>query len=605
MPTFFQSDRCKRPLAAPLLACLALVLALGAPRSFAAGDPPGAAALEGHPGNAPGLSQEGHPGNPPGATEQELRLGERIYREGVLPSGGHLRVSVKGEQAVPGLTFTCASCHLRSGLGAFDEGVYTPAINGEKLFKPLPRIYKGIESTDSPPLRPAYTEKSLREVLRSGSDPNGRTLSEAMPRYLLDDQDARLLVAYLRTLSTRYSPGVTDSSIRFATVISEDVRPDRRDVMLSSLAFYFNIKNNQIRGFSNPRSGIKSRMMAENMLQSRELTGKSLSLSRWVLKGAPETWRAQLEEYNRKEPVFALLGGLVNGPWQPVHRFCEENEIPALFPNTEVPVLSETDWYTLYQSKGYYQEGEGAARYLGGPDGAFQGGTVLQVVRDTPEARALAAGFQKAWQELGQKPPLTRTLPPGKALDPDFLQRLLVRDQPAVLLVWDGAEALTALESLGSRSDGRPAMVFLSARYLGESIWTLKEPLREFTFLTYPYAFSSKVVTTGMGKALVQEDTLQTLKQSALPVKNEVQKINSQTAALMQLLTTLLMDLKGNYYRDNLLDVAGMMPDQPHPLYGRLSFGTGQRYASRGCFIVQLSHGAVPELVKKSGWLAH
>ena len=37
----------------------------------------------------------------------------------------------------------------------------------------------------------------------------------------------------------------------------------------------------------------------------------------------------------------------------------------------------------------------------------------------------------------------------------------------------------------------------------------------------------------------------------------------------------------------------------------RISFGTGQRFASRGCFIVQLSHGDVPELVKKSGWIVH
>lgn len=313
---------------------------------------------------APGPAQPLAADDAPMATAQELRLGERIYREGVLPSGEHLRASLKGEPAAPGLTFSCAGCHLRSGLGAFDEGVYTPAVNGEKLFKPLPRIYKGVASADSslPPLRPAYTEKSLVEALRNGHDPNGRVLSEAMPRYLLGDRDARLLLAYLKTLSTEFSPGVSETSIRFATVVSEGVSPARRDAMLTALAYYFNIKNGQIRGFSNPRSGAKSRMMAENMLLSRELTGKSLSLARWTLKGPPETWRGQLEEYNRKEPVFALLGGIVDGPWQPVHQFCEELGIPSLFPNTDVPVLSETDWYTLYQSRGYFQEGEGAAQ---------------------------------------------------------------------------------------------------------------------------------------------------------------------------------------------------------------------------------------------------
>jgi hypothetical protein len=67
----------------------------------------------------------------------------------------------------------------------------------------------------------------------------------------------------------------------------------------------------------------------------------------------------------------------------------------------------------------------------------------------------------------------------------------------------------------------------------------------------------------------------------------------------------VLMDLNGNYYRDNLLDVTGMTGDQLDQLYGRLSFATDQRYASRGCFIVQLSRGATPELVKRSDWIGH
>src|SRR5690349_2766302 len=67
-------------------------------------------------------------------SQEPLRLGERIYREGVLPSGELLRASVKGGLSVPGTTFACISCHLRSGLGSLDEGVYIPPINSEKLF---------------------------------------------------------------------------------------------------------------------------------------------------------------------------------------------------------------------------------------------------------------------------------------------------------------------------------------------------------------------------------------------------------------------------------------------------------------------------------------
>ncbi|RII25638.1 MAG: amino acid ABC transporter substrate-binding protein [Geobacter sp.] len=542
----------------------------------------------------------------PAASPETLRLGEQVYREGVLPSGKPLLAAIKGGVSAPGTTFACISCHLRSGLGSVDEGIYTPAINGEKLFKPLPRLYKGIEQNakSSPPLRPAYTEESLIEVLRSGRDAGGRLLSEAMPRYLIEDRDARILVAYLRSLSSQSSPGA-DATLRFATVMSEDIKPAESEAMLASFDHYFKMKKTQVRTFSNPRGlGAKSRLMAENMLGSRDLAVREMSLSHWTLKGPPETWRSQLEEYNRKEPVFALLGGIVSGPWKPVHQFSEENGIPCLFPNTDFPVISDTDLYTLYLSKGYYQEGEAAARYLNSRTDILEGRRVVQIVRASREAEALSAGFLQTWQELGQQAPLTVPLPSGNALDSDFLKQVLAKEKPAALVIWDDATALPALDLL-SRFEGRPTMVFLSTRYLGESIWTLQETIRDFTFLTYPYTFSPFAPRSTMGKQKVQDDLQQTLQQVDVPLKNEVEKIASLTNSLTQILTIMLMDLKGNYYRDNLLDVAGMMPDQQYPLYGRISLGTGQRYASKGCFIVQLSHGDNPELVKKSSWVIH
>ncbi len=63
--------------------------------------------------------------------------------------------------------------------------------------------------------------------------------------------------------------------------------------------------------------------------------------------------------------------------------------------------------------------------------------------------------------------------------------------------------------------------------------------------------------------------------------------------------------MKGNYYRDNFLDVIDCIMDLDVPLYERVSFGPGQRYASKGCYIVQLSKGEKPVLIKKSNWVIH
>jgi len=522
-----------------------------------------------------------------------------MYREGILPSGKPLLTLVKGESSIPGTAYTCVSCHLRSGMGALDENVYTPPASGGKLFQPRYTVYRA----QSTLYRPAYTDASLMEVLRSGKDPAGHVLNQVMPRYVLEDGDAMVLINYLKSLSSQFSPGVTDNALRFATVISDDASPTERDAMLSSLEYFFKLINNQVAALKTPR-GSRSRQMAENMLGSRELANRNMYLSRWLLKGPPETWRGQLEEYNRREPVFALLGGITNGDWKPIHQFSEDYKIPCLFPNTDFPVVSDTDWYTLYLSKGYYQEGEAVARYLNSKDDSIKGKTVVQIVRASREGQALSAGFQRTWQELGRPASVTITLPPGQTLSKDLLIQELSGKKPAVLVLWDDAKALPALEFL-SDNKNRPGMVFVSSRYLGSSIWKLKERTRDFIYITYPFSFSPYAPKGGMGKQKIQSDLQMTLRQADVPLKDSAQRVSALTNALTRILTMAFIEMKSNYYRDNFLDVIGTAMDQEYPLYGQIGFGPGQRYAARGCYIVQLSKGDNPELIKKSGWEIH
>ena len=82
-------------------------------------------------------------------------------------------------------------------------------------------------------------------------------------------------------------------------------------------------------------------------------------------------------------------------------------------------------------------------------------------------------------------------------------------------------------------------------------------------------------------------------------------RIPGKVAALYTVLTGLFMSLESNYYRDYMYDIIdGSMLVVSSP-FERISFGPGQRYASKGCFIVQVSKGAKPELVRKSDWVIH
>ncbi|HEX9011683.1 MAG TPA: ABC transporter substrate-binding protein [Holophagaceae bacterium] len=523
---------------------------------------------------------------------QILALGERMYREGILPSGEPLQGVVKGDVPVSGAAFTCRNCHLRSGMGSYEGGVSTPPITAAKLFQrqfwqfpnltEAERIEAGV--AQSKLRRPAYTDESLADAIRTGVDPQGRTLNDVMPRYDLSPADMAILVAYLRTLSAEYSPGATATTIRFATVVTEDVTPAELEAMRVPLDNFIASHNRLPQGFGN-------RMYRSASGRDMSLSHRQISLSLWRLTGPPAGWGTQLEGHLRREPVFALLGGLSHGDWAPIHAFCERHGLPCLFPLTDLPVVSEKDWYTLYFSKGLQQEGEAAARFLAGrPEGADPE-RIVQAVADSPRARAAATGFDIAWREAGKAPVRTVRLPAG-GLQGAALREWAAKGSVAVVL-WDGPGAYPALEALAG--GGMPTVI-LASGLLGTELERLPEVARAGTFVTYPFrAPAEEPKFARYANSLL----------SGLTALDNSERIYTRMYSLVEVLKQALMDMDRSYYRDAFLDALGMQKDRVLPDYERLSFGPGQRYAAKGCYVMQLTPGPQPVLVKRSDWVIH
>ena len=296
-----------------------------------------------------------------------------------------------------------------------------------------------------PPLHPAYTDASFAIAIRKGVDPSGRSLNPVMPRYEMGDSDLKILLAYLKQLSAQLSPGVSGTTIALATVITDEVTKEDRDAMLGPLEFNVRSHNNLGRNAGN--MGV--------MLSMKEMryTFRQWTLAQWTLTGSPETWPAQLEDYYGKGPVFAVVGGISYRPWAPVHHFCETHQIPCLLQITDLPVVSTTDFYTLYFSEGYYQEGEAAARYVAKSWDANHPASIVQVLSPGPEAEALASDL------------------PGVG---------------SVWLLWTGPESYSALESRAGLPE-KPALVLMSSTRLQGSLWEMPAKARDFTFVTYPF----------------------------------------------------------------------------------------------------------------------
>lgn len=531
-----------------------------------------------------GKQQEKIAGMP---AQEALRLGERMYRTGILPSGEPLQAVVKGDIPTEGSKFTCAHCHQRSGFGSMEGTYRTAPIHGTQLysalskFKRMPMRGRPIESEEV--LRPAYTDATLIEVLRTGVDPSGRQLSDVMPIYALSDRDASIMAYYLKNLSTGNEPGVSEEVLRLATVITSEVPKADRDSMLGPLQHF--VDNWRI-----SRSMERS-VRAEAFIQegaSRDM--RKLVLTVWELTGPANTWRKQLDAFYRKEPVFALLGGITTGEWEPIHAFCEENKVPALFPITDYPVLDGNGGYTFYLSKGLYQEGESAARYLHGRADLPKDLSVVQVFRNDQAGRALSRAFGETWTGLGHAAPEQKMLGTGESLPAGFWKGLH-KEQGAVI-VWLNDADFPPFEDLF----GTAGTIISSSSLLGSRMYSVPEKQRASFYFTYPYSLPKE---SRVYKANVEA----ALRSNKVPIVKP--DIYFRMSPLFSVLSGPLSRMRSYVYRDYLIELLEATPDiSITPVaYTRLSFGTGQRYASKGCYIVQLTDGPAPDLIKKSDWI--
>jgi hypothetical protein len=169
------------------------------------------------------------------------------------------------------------------------------------------------------------------------------------------------------------------------------------------------------------------------------------------------------------------------------------------------------------------------------------------------------------------------------------------KDKPAVILLWADASAVPALDKLSAPA-ARPQRIYLSSSLLKKGLWTVPDPLRDIAFIAYPYRLPQE-------EAAYSNYARGLLRGKNTPIDDR--RISTRMYSLVRLMTEIFMHIQQNYYRDYFLDVIGMLSDQQYPDYVRLSFGPGQRYASKGCYIVQLTQGPKPELVRRSEWVIY
>jgi hypothetical protein len=500
---------------------------------------------------------------------------QSLFRNGILPSGTLLKGTREGGAGVAGKNAACASCHRRSGLGMSEGRIVTPSITGHYLFDPGERP---VPEGESSPLAAAaysrirYTDATLARAIRSGLGPTGKPLSPLMPRFALDDATMSLLIGYLRTLSSTAAPGVETDTLHFATIVTPDADPERARVMLEVLNDFFDNKDAYYRGKAPP-------LKASRRIHYRVLRRWQLHV--WTLTGAPDTWEAQLRAKLLAEPVMAVVSGISGRTWAPVHRFCEQEKLPCLLPNADLPVVHDGDFYSVYFSAGVLLEAELLAARL--PAGTQH---VVQVYREDDIGAAAAQSFPAADGIRVHNYPLK----PGA--DAAQLAAAVAHAVAGdALILWLRPGDLRQLPTAAS-----PASIWISGLMGGLEHAPLSAAWLATAHLSYPFDLPEQ-------RTLRMTWPLTWFKTQHIQVTDERTQVDTYLSCVI--LAESVGALWGNFVRDYLLETYENMLSfrTLNGYYPHLSLGPGQRFASKGGYIVHFADAAGSAVVKDGEWI--
>ena len=524
------------------------------------------------------------------SSERAPDPGESIYLHGTTGTGRPVAATRSADAVVQGQAAACANCHQRSGLGGREGRILIPPITTRYLFRPRA---SEVEDRDIPFVagmhadREPYTSATLARAIRDGTDSEGKPLNFMMPRYDLGEADMAAVVDHLKRLDRVNVPGVGPATLHFATIITPDADPVKRRGMLAVMNQFFADRNRH------------QMVPAPHLLSSGKTSysGMMFKVQRhwdlhvWELTGAESTWQSQLEHHLAAEPVFAVISGLGGGNWAPVHAFCERAALPCLFPNVDAPPAdADRDFYSIYFSRGVLLEAALLARRLIGEPQRPAASHVLQVYRAGDSGEAAAAAMAASLHAAGIT--VSRRVVPATAPAAAVADALRSAPGFGAMVLWLRPADLAALPATPPAN----VSVYLSGQMAALERAPLPAAWRSSVEMTYPCDLPER-------RRVRVDFAMGWLRARNIPLVAERTQVDTYLA--LGLLSETLKGLTDTFVRDYLVE--HVEDTLAHRImtgyYPRLGVAVGQRYASKGGYLVRFASAQGRAVVPDGGWI--
>ena len=392
--------------------------------------------------------------------------GKQIYFEGRSPRGTEITAVVGDEAALlPGSTMPCSSCHGSDGLGRPEGGVIPLDIRWTELVKTYGHVHHDGRR------HPAFDDDSFIRSMIAGVDPANNPLDRSMPMYQMSGEDMNDLVAYMKVLEYDLDPGVSDDTVRVATLLPLSGRAGETGAaMRQVLEGYFTEINKN--------GGVFGRDIELLAVPAGETADASV-----------DTLRSAFGS----EGIFAIVGAYTVGLDDELLTFLRSDNVPLVGPFTLDPGDAYLDAAAFYLYAGLTQQ----VRVLADrafDDGAAPGNVLIIGPQGDRADGLVSAARDQLRKKDGDDAPTVTSYAPG-GFDAAGAAETMTREGIEALIFLGAQDELDAL--IPELANLAPVpRVYLLSSLTARPLVNLPAVLDQRVFLAYP-TLSSDISSRG------------------------------------------------------------------------------------------------------------